>query len=136
MNKVNRKPYVQNQSRWWWLDNHYYFWYMVRECTSVPVAIYSVVLMVGILRLGQGEQAWNSWLDGMSSPLAISFHCLALVAAMYHAYTWFKLAPKIMVVRLGDWKLSEKSMLIGQWLGFVTCTATLITLAVSSGVPQ
>ena len=47
--------------------------------------------------------------------------------------TQFKLAPKIMVVRLGDWKLPEQLMVVGQWVGLVLISVILLTLTLMAG---
>lgn len=127
-----RKPYHQPQPANWWLQNRFFIGYMVREATSVCVALYCVLLLLGLYRLAQGEEAWNGWLEAISNPLAVVFHCLVLAAVLYHAVTWFRLAPRIMVVRLGDRVLPEKVMLVAQWCGLVVVSALL--LAVFLGV--
>ncbi|PIE41259.1 MAG: fumarate reductase subunit C [Gammaproteobacteria bacterium] len=130
---IYRKPYVQKQSPWWWASNPFYVRYMIREGTSVFVLLYSLVLISGLWRLSQGEAAWNQWLATLGSPLWIVFHVIALAAALYHAYTWFKLAPKIMQVRIGGWTLPEKAMLAGQWAGFVVVTLLILGVVVFAG---
>lgn len=130
----NRAPYQAKQSRWWWLRNRFYTWYMVREGTALFVLMYCLILMTGLLRLSQGEAAWNGWLETLRHPAYILFHVCALLAALYHTVTWFRLAPKIMVVRIGDWRLPEQAMLVGQWIAFFVCTALLLTIALTVGV--
>lgn len=128
-----RKPYQPRQSRWWWTKNPFFLRYMIREATSVFVLIYSLLLILGLYQLKQGETAWQQWLALVNHPALILFNLLALAAAIYHAATWFKLAPKIMVVRLGDWKLPEPLMVKGQWIGMLLTTAMLLALALTSG---
>jgi fumarate reductase subunit C len=77
----------------WWKKNPYYVEYMVHEGTALFVIAYTLVLTVGVVRLGQGEAAWNGWLEAMQSPLSIIFHLVLLAAIAYHAFTWFKLFP-------------------------------------------
>ena len=48
-----RKPYVRPMEGWW-RRNPYYVRYMIMEVTSVIVAIYAVILLVGVWRLSQG----------------------------------------------------------------------------------
>ena len=107
---------------------------MIREGTALFVLLYSLTLMLGLLRLTQGEEAWNGWVSSLNHPLYLVLHLSALVAAIYHAYTWFKLAPKIMVLRVGDWTLPEKAMVIAQWLGFMVCSLALLLIALCAGV--
>jgi fumarate reductase subunit C len=69
---------------------------MVREATAVAVWIYALVLTVGVLRLGQGEAAWNGWLQALKSPLSLCLHLLLLVCMLVHTYSWFEIMPKTM----------------------------------------
>jgi fumarate reductase subunit C len=57
-----------------------------------------VVLAVGVVRLAQGEAAWNAWLASLGSPGAILFHLVLLAAFIYHAYSWFDIMPKTMPI--------------------------------------
>ena len=134
MTRTYRKPYEQAQSPGWWLESRFFTWYMVRESTAILVAAYSVTLIFGLFRLTQGQVQWQAWLDTLRSPWALVFHSLALLAALYHAYTWFKLAPKIIVLRLGGRTLPPGVMLYGQWLGLFGCSALLFALFLFAGV--
>jgi fumarate reductase subunit C len=127
-----RKPYKAEQAAGWWLHNKFYVWYMIREATSVFALLYSALLLLGLWRLYQGEAAWNSWVLMQGHPLFIAFHCCALLAVLFHAATWFSLAPKIMVLRLGDLVVPEKVMVVGQWLGLLVFSVGLILLASGS----
>ena len=40
-----------------------------------------------------------AWLQ---TPLALILHAIALVMVLYHSITWFSLAPKAMVLRVGS----------------------------------
>ena len=90
MNK--RKPYVRSMDGWW-KKNPYYIEYMIHEATALFVAAYAFVLLVGLLRLGQGEAAWNAWLEALKSPLSVLAHLVLLAGAAYHTYSWFKILP-------------------------------------------
>lgn len=128
-----RKPYYAAQKRTWWLQNTFFIKYMIREGTALFVLLYCAILITGLYHLNEGEEAWNTWLASLGHPVFIIFHCAALTATLYHAVTWFKLAPKIMVVRIGDWTVPVKLMLIGQWLGFAMCSITVLLLAFWAG---
>lgn len=88
------KSYVRPMGGWW-LKNPYYIRYMVRESTAIFITVYSLYLLCGLARLAGGEAAWQGWLQELSSPGAIVFHVLALIAALYHTITWFKVSPKV-----------------------------------------
>jgi len=87
-----RRPYVRSMDGWW-KKNPYFIEYMIHESTALFVAGYAFVLLVGLIRLGQGEAAWNGWLEALQSPLSLIFHLIFLVAIAYHTYTWFKIMP-------------------------------------------
>ena len=93
--KSVRRPYVRPMQGWW-KHNPFFVRYMVREVTSVAVWIYALILTVGVLRLGQGEAAWNSWLEALKSPLSLSLHLVLLISMVVHTYSWFEIMPKTM----------------------------------------
>lgn len=74
-------------------EEPYFVEYMIHESTALFVAGYAFVLLVGLVRLGQGEAAWNGWLEALSSPFSLIIHLVFLVAILYHTYTWFKIMP-------------------------------------------
>ena len=90
-----RRPYVRPISGWWKRDP-YYIRYMAMEMTSVLVAVYAVILLVGLLRLSQGEAAFNGWLDALKSGPSMLFHVLIFAVFVYHSWSWFKIMPKTM----------------------------------------
>ena len=124
-----RKPYQQPQSRRWWLHNRFFVWYMVREATSIFTLGYALLLLVGLLRLNQGEVAWEGWLVALSSPLAIGFHMAALVALLYHAHTFFALFPKVLVLRFRGWTVPGSILVMSQWLALLAVTVVIVAVA-------
>lgn len=103
-----RKPYVRSMDGWW-KKNPYYVEYMIHEATALFVAAYAFVLLVGLYRLGQGEAAWNAWLDALKSPLSVLCHVVLLIGAAYHTYSWFKILPITMPpVVVGGKKLAPE----------------------------
>ena len=87
-----RRPYVRPMAGWW-RKNPYFVEYMIHEGSAFFVAAYALVLLVGLLRLSQGEAAWNGWLLALRSPVSIAGHLLLLAAMLYHAWTWFTIMP-------------------------------------------
>ena len=88
-----RKPYLRPMEGWW-RRNPYYVRYMIMEATSVIVAIYAVILLVGVWRLYQGQPAYEAWLAALRQPWSVALHGFMLLAMIYHAYTWWKVLPK------------------------------------------
>ena len=104
----------------WWRKNPYFVRYMIREGSSIFLAIYSVILLMGLYRLTQGEAAWNAWRAALTSPASVLFHWLALLTVGYHAYTWWKVAPKTAPdLRVAGRAVPECVVMAGGWLATV-----------------
>jgi len=99
---MSRRPYVRKVERSWWLQHPRYISYMVRELTSLFVGLYCALLAVGLVRLAQGQAAWDGFVAACSSPLGVVFQWLCLVFAIYHSVTWFALTPKAMPLMMKD----------------------------------
>jgi fumarate reductase subunit C len=113
----------------WWKKNPYYVEYMIHEGTALFVAAYALTLLVGLVRLGQGEAMWNAWLEAMKSPLAIVCHVVVLVAIAYHAYTWFKLFPLTMPPMVVNGKKLEPCVVVGSgWAAAIVAALALLGL--------
>ncbi len=122
---TKRRPYVRPMDGWW-RKNPYFVEYMIHEGTALFVAAYAAVLLISLLRLAQGEAAWNAWLATLQGSWAICFHLLALVAIAYHTYTWFKIMPRTMPpVIVGGNKLAGWVITAG---GLAAAAATSLAL--------
>lgn len=101
--KMSRNPYVREVPKVsWFFDHPRYLRYMAREITCLFVGAYTLLLVVGIVRLSQGQAAYEAFLEALKSPASIAFHLLALVFAVYHSVTWFNLTPKALPVQIGE----------------------------------
>ena len=92
---VVHRPYVRPMQGWWRRDP-FFVRYMVREATAIAVLVYAIVLAVGVVRLAQGEAAWNRWLDALQTPWSMALHLVLLVSFAVHAKSWFDIMPKTM----------------------------------------
>ena len=90
-----RRPYVRPMQGWWRRDP-FFVRYMARELTAFAVLAYAIVLAVGLMRLAQGEAAWNGWLAALRSPLALLLHAVFFVSMVVHSKSWFEIMPKTM----------------------------------------
>ena len=92
----------------WWLRRPNYIRFMLREVSSVFIAIFLVVFLVEIHQLSQGPEAYAAFLEKLRSPGWIAFHIVALAFALYHSFTWFNLTAVVQVVRLGDFQMPPR----------------------------
>ena len=93
---MSRRPYLRKVERSWWLYHPRYVAYMIRELTSLFVGLYCALLAVGLVRLAQGQAAWDGFVAAFSSLPGVVFQLLCLAFATYHSVTWFALTPKAM----------------------------------------
>jgi fumarate reductase subunit C len=113
----------------WWRRNPYFKRYMVREASSVFLAIYALILLVGLACLLHGEDAYKAWRAAHANPISILFHLLALLTVGYHAYTWWKVAPKTAPdLRVGGKPVPDKLIATGGWLA--TIGASIVVYAI------
>jgi fumarate reductase subunit C len=90
-----RRSYVRPMDGWWRRDP-FFLRYMAREVTSVFVVAYALILLAGLIRLSQGEEAFGDWLDGLASPASVAFHVVLFAVFAYHTWSWFRIMPKTM----------------------------------------
>ena len=107
----------------WWRRNSFYSWYMVREGSSVFVTVYALVLLTGLWRLTQGQEAFDAWRASLASPVAVVFHALALWMFIMHTLSWFKVMPKTMpFVRVGGKRVADQTIINAGKIAAVVCT--------------
>ena len=124
-----RKPYVRPMTGWWRRDP-FFMRYMLRELTAFGVAAYAVVLTVGVLRLAQGEVAWNGWLEALRSPWSLALHVLLLVAMLVHTQSWFEIMPKTMpMIVIGGRRLAASTITRAGWATAALASIVVLALA-------
>jgi len=111
----------------WWKRDPYFMRYMAREVTAVFVAAYAVVLLVGLVRLGQGKEAYEAWLQALKSPLSLVFHLVVLAVFCYHTWSWFNIMPKTMPIMFVGGKRVQPGTITGTGLAasVIACLAVL-----------
>ena len=124
-----RRPYLRPMAGWWRRDP-FFMRYMVREATALAVLAYAVVLTLGVVRLAQGEAAWNGWLDALRSPASLLLHAVLLVAMFVHAKSWFEIMPKTMpMLFVGGRRVAASTITRIGWAATVLASVVLIALA-------
>jgi fumarate reductase subunit C len=83
----------------WWTANRHYAMYMVREWTSLFVALYSLIFIYALSLWAMGSNA--DFLNFLKNPAVIGFGFIALIFTMYHAATWFYLLGAVAPVKIG-----------------------------------
>lgn len=107
---MNENPnYTKYHPQWyrkpipllWWTHKKPYTKFFIRELTSIFVALYSLVLLFQARAVAQGPEAYENFLASLQNPISILFHFIALLAILFHCFTWFNLMQKALVLRIG-----------------------------------
>jgi len=98
--RYHPKWYRPRMSVWWWLKTRPYARFILRELTSVFVAFYAVLLLWQVSALSEGPEAYARTAARLQTPLFIALNVVALLFILFHAITWFNLAPTAKVVRV------------------------------------
>jgi len=123
------QPYVRPMQGWWRRDP-FFVRYMGREATALAVLAYAVILAVGLVRLAQGEAAWNGWVDALRSPWSILLHLVLLASMVIHAHSWFEIMPKTMpMIYLRGERIGAPAIRRAGWIATVIVTLAVIALA-------
>jgi fumarate reductase subunit C len=123
------RPYVRTMRAWWQRDP-FFVAYMARELTAFAVLGYAVVLAVGLVRLSQGEAAWNGWLAAARSPLGMLLHVVFIVSIVVHSKSWFEIMPKTMPIMFVKGKrLAASTITRAGFAAAIVCTVALVAIA-------
>lgn len=123
-----RKVYVRPMQGWWRRDP-FFMRYMLREMTAFAVLVYSIVLCVGVVRLAQGEAAWNGWLAALRSPGSILLHLILLLSFAVHARSWFEIMPKTMpMMFVGGQRVQASAITRTGWIATIVVSVLMFAL--------
>ena len=113
------KLYRPKMAATWWLKKKSYFLFMLRELSSVFIALFLLVYLYQIYQLTQGPEAYLSFTRRLNSPGWILFHLIALLFAVYHSVTWFQSSAVVLPIRVGEHVVSRQivtALHIGVWV--------------------
>ncbi len=92
--------YYRRVSTYWWLWRPAYLKFILRELSSVPAAYFVVLILLALRALTQGPEAYAAFQAWLRTPVAIGLNVISFFFVVFHAITWFNLAPRALVVRV------------------------------------
>ncbi len=126
-----RKPYQTIEPSNWYMEKPFYKRYMLRELTCVPIALYVLNLMAGVVALAGSLFQWQAWVQMQKTPLMLVLVLFCLLGALFHTATWFETTPKVMKVQQGEHFLPEKYILGAHWAAFTVLAVVLLIIAIA-----
>lgn len=104
---MNERPaYTAYHPRWlrsrpstyWWLERPAYLAFITRELSSIFIAWFVVYLLLLVRAVSQGDTSYRHLLGWSRHPIVVVLNVVTLFFVVFHAVTWFNLAPRAMVV--------------------------------------
>jgi fumarate reductase subunit C len=104
------KLYHPQMPATWWLKKSSYLLFMLRELSSVFIAIFLLVYLTQIYQLTRGPEAYVAFAQKLGSPGWVIFHFLALLFSLFHSITWFQSTAVVMPLKIGVRELPRQLM--------------------------
>ena len=107
----------------WWVGRRSYLIFVIRELSSVFVAWSVVFLLLLVNAVSQGTREYRQFLHLSSEPWMLVLNVITLAFLMFHAITWFNLAPKAIVVRLRGERVPPSWIVSAHFAGWAVLSA-------------
>ncbi len=112
---TNAPMYTEYHPRWyrprvsvyWWLGQWRYLKFILRELSSVFVALVVIMTLLQLRALRNGPEAYARLQSWFKSPAVIAVSVISLLFVVFHTITWFNLTPRAMPVRLKGKRVPE-----------------------------
>ena len=119
------KTFRPRVSTYWWLERWDYLRFILRELSSVSVAWFVAITLLQIAALRRGSTAYMGFQAWLRSPILVALNLLSLFFIVFHAVTWFNLAPKAMALRAGGKRVPSLLIVMPSYLAWLAISATV-----------
>jgi fumarate reductase subunit C len=127
---LEARYYRRRMPVFWWTRRRSYVKFMLREMSSLFVALFVVELLFLVGAVANGAAAYQRFLDVTANPAMILINLITLAFVLLHAVTFANLTPRAMVVRLRGRTVPSRVILAGVYFGWLVVTAFLAWLVV------
>jgi fumarate reductase subunit C len=121
--------YRRRVSVYWWLGEWRYLKFILRELSSVFVAVFVVITLFQLHALRNGPEAYARFQHWLETPAAITLNVISFFFVLLHTITWFNLAPRAMPIRVRGKRLPDFLVAAPNyalWLGVSSLVAWLV----------
>jgi fumarate reductase subunit C len=119
------KSYHTRVSTYWWLARWAYLKFILREASSVFVAWIVVLTLLQLRALTRGPADYEAFQEWLRSPLLVALNAISFLFVVFHAVTWFNLAPKAMAIRVRGRRLPALAISAPNYVAWVMISAAL-----------
>jgi fumarate reductase subunit C len=117
----------------WWRVNRRYTLYMLRELSSVFVALWSVRLLIQLDQVRRGRAAYDAAVAVQRRPPAIAFHLVTLLFATIHSVTFLIAAGKGPTVHARGRRVPERAIATGAFAGWAAASLAVLLVLLVGG---
>jgi fumarate reductase subunit C len=117
----------------WWAANPRYRLYMLRELSSLFVALWSARCLVQFARLREGPGRYERFLAAQRRPGWLLFNLVAFAFSLLHAVTWLQLAGVVQTVRIGRRVLDPRMVSKGAFAGWAVASLGIAGILLRGG---
>lgn len=123
---MESKKFKSQLGIFWWTDKWSSIKFISRELTSVAVAVYSVIFLFYVSSVLQSQKTFEEFSETLKSPAFIVLHFFLLLCLVFHSITWFNLAPKAMVIKIGEKKVPGIIIALMNYIGWVFISVAIL----------
>lgn len=129
-------PYTEYRPRWfrprvstyWWLSRRSYLAFILRELSSIFVAWFVVYLLLLVRAVSESESSYRQFLDWTFRPAVLLVNVVGLAFVIFHAITWFNLAPQALVLHLRGKRVPGAVITASNYLAWAATSALVVWL--------
>ena len=118
----------RRMSTYWWLERRTYVAFVAREVSSVFIAWAVVFLLMLVRAVAQGPDSYREFLSWAATPALLLLNVVSLAFILFHAITWFNLAPAALVVHVRGRKLPGRFIAASNYAEFIAACAVIAWL--------
>ncbi len=120
--------YRSRVSTYWWLGKWAHLKFILRELSSVFVAFFVALMLAEICAVRSGPEGYAEFQEWLRSPVLIALNVASFSFVLFHAVTWFNLAPRAMAVRAGGKRVPDGVVAAANYAAWVIVSATVAWL--------
>jgi fumarate reductase subunit C len=115
-------------STYWWLRRRSYLAFILRELSSIFVAWFVAYLLLLSRAVSEGESSYRQFLGWSGRPVVLFVNVVGLSFVVFHAITWFNLAPQALVVRIRGKRAPGALITASNYFAWVAASALVVWL--------
>ncbi|ATF74338.1 fumarate reductase subunit FrdC [Pasteurella multocida] len=120
-----RKKYVREMKPTWWKKLDFYKLYIAREATAIPTLWFCLVLLYGVISLGNLD-SFGNFISFLKNPIVIILNIITLGAMLLNTVTYYVMTPKVLNIIVKNERINPNIITMALWA--VTAFISLVIL--------